>query len=130
MIEPPWIAQNLLPAKTSSADEQWDDSLDLLARAVADDLDRSGLLADGAADAVRYHFRGYARRLLLPVLEDRRGELRASGEALYGLEQENRRLQAAHEGVREARGHEVRSAALAASLITALILAAGALLLG
>lgn len=130
MIEPQLTAQNVLPTKTTPADEQWNDSLDLLAHAVAHDLDRRGLLADGAADAVRYHFRGYARRLLFPVLDDMREELRTNGQELFWLEQENRRLQAALQGVRDARRHEVGSAVLAASLATALILAVGAFLLG
>jgi hypothetical protein len=84
------------PAATRSgtSDEQWDDTLDALARAVASDMEHRGLLQFGAEDTVRFHFRNYARRLVNPLLDEVRAEVRAGYSEVLALEEENRRLRA------------------------------------
>lgn len=122
------MAENPLAVKTVPADEQWNETLDALARAVTREMETRGLLAEGAAPAVRYHVRGYARRLLVPVLDRASGEVRAGHRELRHLREENRRLRLRLALVRRARSRRARRAALAGALATALLWLAVALL--
>jgi hypothetical protein len=99
-----------------SAQEQWDETLDALAQAVARDIASRGLLRKGAAKAIRFHFRGYARRLLVPILDETQGELRRNLEESNQLIAENKRLRAGLAGLRKARRHEMRVAAMGAAI--------------
>jgi hypothetical protein len=111
------------------AQEQWDETLDALAQAVARDIAARGLLRKGAAKAIRFHFRGYARRLLVPILDETHGEMRRGAEERARLMFENERLRAGIAGLQRARRHEVRAAAASAGLIAAALTAALVILL-
>jgi hypothetical protein len=106
-----------------SAQEQWDETLDALAVAVARDVASRGLLRKGAAKALRFHFRGYARRLLVPVLDEAQRELRNGFETATRLMEENERLRAGLRGMRDARRQEVRAAAIGAPLLASAVTA-------
>jgi hypothetical protein len=107
-----------------SAREEWDETLDALAQAVAREIAAQGLLRKGAAKAIRFHFRGYARRLLVPILDETQGEIRRGMEESSRLTDENRRLRAGIAGLRQARRHEMRAVALGAALFASALTAA------
>lgn len=83
---------NRLFAEAESADEQWDETLDSLAVAVARDLAAKRLLRKGAQNAARFHFRSYARRLLNPLLDQVREEVQSGYREVLDLREENLRL--------------------------------------
>jgi hypothetical protein len=83
---------NRLFAEAESADEQWDETLDSLAIAVARDLAAKRLLRKGAQNAARFHFRGYARRLLNPLLDQVRAEVQSGYREVLDLREENLQL--------------------------------------
>lgn len=107
-----------------SPQEEWDDTLDALAIAVAREAAARGLLRKGAAKALRFHFRGYARRLLVPVLDETQRELRNGFEVAVRLSEENERLRAGMRGMRDARRQEVRAVAIGAALFASSVTAA------
>lgn len=114
----------------ASAQEQWDETLDALAVAVSKEIAARGLLRKGAAKVVRFHFRGYARRLLVPVLDETQREIRTGYEETRRLADENTRLRVGLEGMRRARRHEVRAAAIGAALLASIVTASMVALLG
>jgi hypothetical protein len=116
-------------ARSGTVDEQWDDSLDALARAVALDMDDRGLLQPGGEDAVRFHFRNYGRRLVNPLLDEVRAEVRAGYGEVLDLREENRRLRARLAEVEQWRQQGVRRVAVWCLASSTLVLALSAALL-
>jgi hypothetical protein len=110
-------------SRPGTSDEQWDDTLDALARAVSCDMEQRGLLQPGAEDTVRFHFRNYARRLVNPLLDEVRAEVRAGYSEVLALQETNRRLQARMAEAERVRQRGVRRIALWSAASTAIALA-------
>jgi hypothetical protein len=112
------------------ADDQWDETLDVLAQAAAREMGERGLLRERAEDSVRYHFRGFARRLVYPLLDRVHAEIQTSQQEAVALRHENTLLRVHLAELERARYGRVRSAIVFGSIWTLLVLMLGALLYG
>jgi hypothetical protein len=92
-----------LTVRTVPADEQWDETLDALARQAVRGMAARGLLTDGAEGAARFHVRGFGRRLLNPVLDQIRAEVQAGYREASDLRGEAERLRTEVAALRRAR---------------------------
>jgi hypothetical protein len=86
------MSDDPLAVKTVPADEQWDETLDTLAKAVTREMDERCLLREDADDAVRYHVRSFGRRLVNPLLDQVRTEVQAGYRQALRLKEENLQL--------------------------------------
>jgi hypothetical protein len=115
-----------LTAQTVSADEKWEDSLDVLAVAVAREMRERGLLRKRAEAEARFHVRSFGRRLINPVLDQVQAEIRAGQQQVVALRRENERLRGRIASLGRARRRSTWVAVLLGSLWTLLVLLLGA----